>query len=57
MPWLTIMQVALLIAWFTVLPTLPAWVVFLPLILGAAGLCVSIVLVGLAAAVAAFANR
>lgn len=40
MPWLTIIQVAMLVAWYTALPTLPAWVVFLPLILGVAGLTI-----------------
>lgn len=51
MPWLTIIQVALLIAWFTVLPTLPAWVVFLPLIMGASAL---VIFGGIAVLAAAF---
>jgi hypothetical protein len=36
---LFIIQIILLILWFTVLPTLPWWIVFLPALLGAAWLC------------------
>ena len=36
---LFILQIILLVLWFTVLPTLPWWIVFLPALLGAARLC------------------
>lgn len=38
MPWLTLLQIALLLAWYTALPGLPWWLVFLPLLMGAAAL-------------------
>ncbi len=37
---LFITQITLLILWFTVLPTLAWWIVFLPSLVGAARLCV-----------------
>jgi len=34
-PWILIMQIVLLVLWFTAYPALPAWLVFLPIILWA----------------------
>jgi hypothetical protein len=39
-----LIQIALLVAWYTVAPTLPWWLVFMPLLLGAA--CLGALLVG-----------
>jgi hypothetical protein len=36
---LFIIQIILLVLWFTVLPTLPWWIVLLPTFLGAVRLC------------------
>jgi hypothetical protein len=49
-------QIALLIGWFTVLPTLPALVVFIPLMVIAVRLVVLFVILGLAAVAIAFSK-
>jgi hypothetical protein len=38
-------QIALLVAWYTVLPALPAWLVFLPMIMGGIALVIWLILV------------
>lgn len=56
---LLIAQVALIVAWY-ILPVLagvPAWVIFLPLIVSGIGLAFALVMMIFVAIVAAFAGR
>lgn len=40
MPWLLIIQVVLLVVWYTVAPELPAWLVFIPTMMSAVYLAI-----------------
>ena len=45
------LQIILLVLWYTVLPTLPAWLVFLPLIVSGVALAILLVIALIALAV------
>lgn len=54
--WLAI-QIGLLVAWFTVAPGLPWWLVFLPLLISGAALAVFGIIALVCLAAAALASR